>query len=376
MTVAIPPVPTPVPQSTDPLNFDALADALLGSLPGVVAAMNAQNVENNAINAGLPALAVAAANAAPETILSTRTITDWNAITGTGWYMANAAANAPLSSDWFIGFAVVHNGQWQTQEAWAFVANSDDSHLRYRREKNSGTWSAWVRVYDTAAEVRSVFNGEQVFTGGKKRFEHGGADAAWGNAQVEAYSPAGAPVDFSRIAFHVQDVASAPQFGYHAGFGRAGWFDSSGNPVLTWSLDGRDIQAPGDALFGGRVTAPEFRAQGGSLGYGGGSGGQVTQAVSKGTSVTLNKPSGRITTHNETLTAGNAASFTVFCSFMSAADVVVASFDFNAGTPGNYRLEVAQVNTGAFSVKLTNLSGGALSESLIINFAIIKVSST
>lgn len=64
MTVAIPPLPGPVPQASDPVNFDTRADALLTALPGTITAMNAQNAENNAINAGLPAMAAAAANAA------------------------------------------------------------------------------------------------------------------------------------------------------------------------------------------------------------------------------------------------------------------------------------------------------------------------
>ena len=64
MTVAIPPLPGPVPQASDPVNFDTRADALLTALPGTITAMNAQNAENNAINAGLPATAAAAANAA------------------------------------------------------------------------------------------------------------------------------------------------------------------------------------------------------------------------------------------------------------------------------------------------------------------------
>lgn len=53
MTVAIPALPAPVPQSTDPINFDARADAFLGALPATADAMNAQNAENNSINANV-----------------------------------------------------------------------------------------------------------------------------------------------------------------------------------------------------------------------------------------------------------------------------------------------------------------------------------
>ena len=66
MTVLIPPVPTPVPQASDPLNFDARADAFVASLPAVVTAMNAQNVENNAINNSTNTNATAAQIAAAQ----------------------------------------------------------------------------------------------------------------------------------------------------------------------------------------------------------------------------------------------------------------------------------------------------------------------
>ncbi|MCL1962262.1 MAG: hypothetical protein FWG56_10960 [Desulfovibrionaceae bacterium] len=48
MTTLIPALPTPVPQSADPLNFAARADAFLAALPGFAAAANAQAAENNA----------------------------------------------------------------------------------------------------------------------------------------------------------------------------------------------------------------------------------------------------------------------------------------------------------------------------------------
>ena len=50
MTVNIRPVPTPVPQASDPVNFDARADAFHSAFPGIVADMNDQNAENNALN--------------------------------------------------------------------------------------------------------------------------------------------------------------------------------------------------------------------------------------------------------------------------------------------------------------------------------------
>lgn len=47
MTTLIRELPTPVPQSTDPQNFAARADAFLGALPGFATEANAQAKENN-----------------------------------------------------------------------------------------------------------------------------------------------------------------------------------------------------------------------------------------------------------------------------------------------------------------------------------------
>lgn len=70
MTVQIPALATPVPQSTDPVNFAARADAFLASLVPFAEAANRQNVENNQLNdstalaAGVAQSASAAAMAA------------------------------------------------------------------------------------------------------------------------------------------------------------------------------------------------------------------------------------------------------------------------------------------------------------------------
>ena len=61
MTITVPSIPTPVPTSTDPTNFDERADALLAALPGVVTAQNQQNVENNTISGNVNTKATATA---------------------------------------------------------------------------------------------------------------------------------------------------------------------------------------------------------------------------------------------------------------------------------------------------------------------------
>ena len=104
------------------------------------------------------------------------------------------------------------------------------------------------------------------------------------------------------------------------------------------------------------------------LGYGTGSGGTVTQATNKGTAVTLNKPTGQITTNNAALGSGATVSFSINNSIISATDVVVVVV--SAGS--SYTVQPAFVQGGVFNIRLTNTTGGSLSEAVTINFAIIK----
>ena len=54
-------------------------------------------------------------------------------------------------------------------------------------------------------------------------------------------------------------------------------------------------------------------------------GGAVTQATSKSTGVTLNKPCGAITMHNASLAGDAEVSFTVTNSEVAATDVVLVA---------------------------------------------------
>lgn len=107
----------------------------------------------------------------------------------------------------------------------------------------------------------------------------------------------------------------------------------------------------------------------GGLGYGVGSGGTVTQATSKATGVTLNKPSGQITMNNAALGAGASVIFTLNTTAIAGtADLVIVN------TPGatGYRVEALNPFVGSVGIRVTNVSGGSLSDALAINFAVIK----
>lgn len=125
--------------------------------------------------------------------------------------------------------------------------------------------------------------------------------------------------------------------------------------------------------FGGNVTV----GGGGTLGYGAGSGGTVTQATSKATAVTLNKPSGQITMHNAALASGASVTFTVNCTAVISADTINLTGVYATVDPSNYRIEKAYVaTTNAFAVRVTNISAGSLSEALVIQFCVVKGSTS
>jgi hypothetical protein len=109
-------------------------------------------------------------------------------------------------------------------------------------------------------------------------------------------------------------------------------------------------------------------------GYIAGEGGTVTQGTSKSTGVTLNKKCGQITMHNASLAAATTVTFTLTNTTIAATDLLVLNHDAG-GTAGSYLLN-AQAAAGSASINVRNVNGGALSEAIVIGFAVIKASIT
>jgi hypothetical protein len=109
----------------------------------------------------------------------------------------------------------------------------------------------------------------------------------------------------------------------------------------------------------------------GGIGYQPGRGGAVTQATSKSTAVTLNKPSGRITLNGAALAAGATASFTLNNTSIAETDAVAISLSGAMGTFETYNLW-SYVGAGFALIAIKNISGGSLSDAPTINFAVIK----
>jgi len=121
------------------------------------------------------------------------------------------------------------------------------------------------------------------------------------------------------------------------------------------------------------ATTGNILASTSAIGYTTGAGGAVTQTTSKSTAVTLNTLSGQITMNNAALAAGASVSFVVNNTAVASGDMIIVSGAYLTVNPSNYRIETAYIGTtGSFSIRVTNISAGSLSEALVINFALIK----
>jgi hypothetical protein len=100
-----------------------------------------------------------------------------------------------------------------------------------------------------------------------------------------------------------------------------------------------------------------------------GVGGTVTQVTNKSTAVTLDKMSGVITTNSAALAAGASVVFTLNNSEIAFTNVVIASI---RSPVDKYTIDVIGTTAGTAQLRLTNITGGSLSEAVLINFAVIR----
>lgn len=107
------------------------------------------------------------------------------------------------------------------------------------------------------------------------------------------------------------------------------------------------------------------------IGYSAAAQGTVTQLTSKSTAVTVNKSMGRITMNNASLATATNATFTLNNSTISANDTVILTISGGQATAGSYNVFANALDTGTVSITLRNISGGSLSEAVVVNFCVI-----
>ena len=119
----------------------------------------------------------------------------------------------------------------------------------------------------------------------------------------------------------------------------------------------------------GAVTAALVTASS-EIGYAAAAQGTVTQLTDKSTAVTLNNSAGQITMNAATLNAATNVTFTLNNSTISAKDVTILNVAAGA-TAGAYNCWISSKATGSCTITVRNISGGNLSEAVVINFAVI-----
>lgn len=110
----------------------------------------------------------------------------------------------------------------------------------------------------------------------------------------------------------------------------------------------------------------------GVIGFDTGAGGTVTQATSKSTAVTLDKPSGRITMNNAALAASTTVEFTFNNSLITGGSVLILNITGNTATAAAYNLGTRSQAVGSIIIGVRNVTAGSLSESIQISYALIS----
>lgn len=212
-----------------------------------------------------------------------------------------------------------------------------------------------LTLYSISGAINMQFNGTTYDTG-----INIGSNALTGTNGID-----GGSASWARLS-------TGHRIDYYYGPDLVGWQvypESDANPSL---------RANKDFVFNnfggaGALRAPGFRATSPTvgIGYHPGSGGTVTQVTSKGTGVTLNKVTGKITMSNAALTAGQIASFVFTNSAIEADDMLLVTHE-GGGTLGAYTVNGRANGDGAGVIDVRNNTAGSLSEALVLRFAIIR----
>lgn len=208
------------------------------------------------------------------------------------------------------------------------------------------TWNSNIRAIDISAGMSLFYSAS------------GGVSSYGTNTYIDGSSNYIRKVT-GYAAMYQQNVLDGSHVFYSAGTGTAGTTIASWTPTLK-------LDASGNAL----VTSN------GGLGYGAGSGGTVTQNTSKSTGVTLNKVSGQITMNAAALAANTAVTFLVTNGTVLATDNVIVNLKGGYASYGTYDIKAEGIGAGSFVITLKNISGGSLSEAVVLTFSIIRGSTT
>lgn len=293
---------------------------------------------------------------------------DFNELSDYNGYARNnngvAATNYPPQFSSTTPMAV-HNVRFNHLYGWqlgtqTIGAAPTNANLRMvLRNEVDGAWSNWQEVWHSGKTVQKM---------------GGAADYGWGLNAIDLSDTGG-------IAASVNGYMSLSNNTYFDG---TNWrYKTAGSAALVgvlgniFNVTTAPAGTPGAIV--NLVSTLGVDANGnvvqqnpaGTLGYGTGAGGTVTQATSKSTPVSINKPSGQVIMNASALAAGASVAFNLNNSLITANDVVLIT-STTGNNASSYRIEPYGVIAGAVGVRVTNISGGSLSDALTFNFVVIK----
>lgn len=120
----------------------------------------------------------------------------------------------------------------------------------------------------------------------------------------------------------------------------------------------------------GTLTTAVLSSGTGGVGYATGAGGTASQTLLKTEAVTINEPTGLITTASTLLAANTSVSFTLNNTTIAATDLVVVAH-VSGGTAGSYTVTAFPASNSA-TITLRNITAVGLTEAPAIRFAVIK----
>jgi hypothetical protein len=132
--------------------------------------------------------------------------------------------------------------------------------------------------------------------------------------------------------------------------------------------DGTDVTTGNDAANSVSVNTTK-----GKFGYETGAGGSVTQATSKSTSVTLNARAGQITLNASALAASTTAVFVLNNSHIASnLDMFLVKAISGFAGQGTYQVWAEGGGASNVQIAIRNISGGSLSEAIVLSFALVS----
>lgn len=296
--------------------------------------------------------------------------TDTHAIKGATTVLANSANPAVKITQTGAGNAFVVEDSAST-DSTPFVIDASGSVIVGHTTDVAGGYGDSALVYEMGGLPRHFYQGYSADT-----YAPVSEFAKSRNATIGSHTVVQTNDELGTVRFSGSDGTAFRDAASIRAFvdGTPGTNDMPGRLVFSTTADGAStpterirIDSNGNVL----VTSAA------GLGYGTGAGGTVTQATSKSTAVTLNKPTGQITMNNAALAAGASVYFSLVNSLIGSADTLVVHPVFFTGTSGNeYEAWVSYLVAGQAVIGVRNNTAGSRSDALLLNFTLEKGSTS